>query len=257
MWKRIRVGVLLFILLVVATDAWFDRQRTTSWEHTVWVGVYPVAGDASEATAAYVESLRGGQFAEIEAFYAREARRYGLGLDPPVRIELYPRRLDAPPLLAAGAGPLARLLWSLKLRFYAWNTPRSPGQPAPHIRLFVLYHDPAVARTVPDSHALQKGLVGIAHLFATPAAAGTNNLIVAHEVLHTFGATDKYDPRTNAPLFPDGYGDPAAAPLYPQATAEIMAGRRALTATRYEDPPSLAEVVVGGRTAREINWQKP
>ena len=257
MWKRIRVGVLLLVLLVVASDAWLDRQRTTSWEHTVWVGIYPVAGDASATTAAYVASLQRGQFTAIEAFYAREARRYGLAVDPPVRIELYPPRPDAPPLLADGAGPLARLLWSLKLRFYAWSTPRAPGQPAPHIRLFVLYHDPALARLVPDSHALQKGLVGIVHAFATPAAASSNNLVIAHESLHTFGATDKYDLHSNAPLFPDGYGDPAATPLYPQAYAEIMAGRRALAASRYEEPPGLAEVVVGQRTAREINWQKP
>jgi hypothetical protein len=257
MWKRIRVGVLLLILLVVASDAWLDRQRTRSWQQTVWVGIYPIAGDASAATAAYVASLRRGQFAEIEAFYAREARRYGIALDPPVRIELYPPLPRAPPLLAADAGPLARLLWSLKLRLYAWNMPRAPAQPAPHIRLFVLYHDPALARSVPASHAMQKGLVGIVHAFAAPAAAGSNNLVIAHEALHTFGATDKYDPRTNLPLFPDGYGDPGATPLYPQAVAEIMAGRRALTATRDEDPQDLDEVVVGPRTAREINWLKP
>ena len=257
MWKRLRIGVLLLVLAVVASDAWFDRQRTTSWEQTVWVGIYPVAGDASAATAEYVASLRRAQFVEIENFYAREARRYALALDPPVRIELYPQRPDVPPLLADGTGPLARLLWSLRLRFYAWRTARAPGLPAPHVRLFALYHDPAFTRTVPGSHAMQKGLVGIVHAFATPAAASGNNLVIAHEALHTFGATDKYDPRSNAPLFPDGYGDPAATPLYPQATAEIMAGRRALTATRFEETPDLAAVVVGPRTAREINWQKP
>jgi len=257
MWKRIRVGVLLLILLVVASDAWVDRQRTTSWQQMVWVGIYPIAADASEATARYVAALRRGQFSEIEAFYAREARRYGIALDPPVRLELYPPLSHAPPPLADDAGPLGRLLWSLKLRLYAWRTPRTPGQPAPHIRLFVLYHDPVLARTVPASHAMQKGLVGIVHVFAAPAAAGSNNLVIAHEALHTVGATDKYDLRTNLPLFPDGYGDPAATPLYPQATAEIMAGRRALSATREEDPQGLDEVVVGRRTAREINWLKP
>ena len=257
MWKRIRIGILLLVLLVVASDAWLDRHRTASWQQMVWVGIYPVAADASAATAAYVAALRRAQFAGIEAFYAREARRYGLALTPPVRVELYPPRAAAPPALAADAGPLERLLWSLKLRFYAWNTPRSPGQPAPNVRLFALYHDPALTPTVPASHAMQNGLVGIAHLFAVSAAAGANDLVVAHEVLHTFGATDKYDPRTNMPLYPDGYGDPTAEPRYPQAAAEIMAGRRALSDTRYEDPQSLEEVVVGRRTAREINWLGP
>jgi hypothetical protein len=59
------------------------------------------------------------------------------------------------------------------------------------------------------------------------------------------------------PLYPSGYADPDRKPLYPQAEAEIMAGRRALSAQRFEMPPSLASVVVGPETAREIRWTRP
>ena len=45
---------------------------------------------------------------------------------------------------------------------------------------------------------------------------GGNDMVIAHELLHTLGATDKYDPVNNAPRFPDGYGDPQQMPLYPQ-----------------------------------------
>ena len=38
-----------------------------------------------------------------------------------------------------------------------------------------------------------------------------NNVIVAHEILHTFGATDKYDPATTQPRYPDGYAEPGRA----------------------------------------------
>ena len=53
-------------------------------------------------------------------------------------------------------------------------------------------------------------------------------MVIAHEFLHTVGATDKYDPATEQPQFPDGYGEPQRVPLVPTGEAEIMAGRRML-----------------------------
>jgi len=107
---------------------------------------------------------------------------------------------------------------------------------------------------VPDSHGLQKGLIGVVHAFAEQGMAGGNNIVIAHELMHTLGATDKYDLGTGAPLDPIGLGDPDRRPLYPQTRAEIMAGRRALSATDFEMPVSLRDVVVGPATATEIRW---
>jgi hypothetical protein len=42
--------------------------------------------------------------------------------------------------------------------------------------------------------------------------------------------------------------------LYPQLTAELMAGRRVLTPGQSEQPESLEEVVIGRATALEIRW---
>ena len=104
---------------------------------------------------------------------------------------------------------------------------------------------------------MQKGLVGVVHAFAERDMSGANDIVLAHELLHTVGATDKYDLASGVPLYPSGYADPDRNPLYPQAEAEIMAGRRALSAQRFEMPPSLASVVVGPETAREIRWTRP
>ena len=95
--------------------------------------------------------------------------------------------------------------------------------------MFVLYHDPALTPTVPHSLGLAKGLIGVVYAFAAPQMNGSNNVVIAHELLHTVGATDKYRIADDAPRFPDGYGDPAQVPLYPQQRAELMAGRRMLT----------------------------
>ena len=120
--------------------------------------------------------------------------------------------------------------------------------------MFVLYHDPERTRVVPHSLGLSKGLIGVVYAFAAPVMDGANDVVIAHEMLHTLGATDKYDPADDSPQFPQGYGDPRQKPLYPQLYAELMAGRRMLSATRWEQPAGLDEVVVGPATALEIRW---
>ena len=97
----------------------------------------------------------------------------------------------------------------------------------------------------------------VVNAFAREDMAGANNVVIAHELLHTFGATDKYDLAGNRPLLPDGFADPNARPLYPQAQAEIMAGRIPLSETRADVPAGMDEVAIGLKTAREINWVKP
>ena len=91
-------------------------------------------------------------------------------------------------------------------------------------------------------------------MFAADKMAGSNNIVIAHELMHTLGATDKYDFTSGAPSFPTGYGDPERKPLFPQLTAEIMAGRRVLSPTNFDMPGNLRDVIVGPATAAEIRW---
>jgi hypothetical protein len=256
-WKAIRIGLLLLVLAAVAMQAWLDRVSTQSWRDTLWVGIFPLNADGSPQAQHYIEGLSVKDFAGIEDFFTREAHRYGVKVDEPVHVELYPEGSRLPPALEPGAGPLGIAWWSLKLRWFAAGASRVPGRAPPRIRMFVLYHDPAKLVHVPDSHGLQKGLAGIVHAFAAGTMAGSNNIVIAHELLHTVGATDKYDLATEMPLYPAGFADPERTPLYPQENAEIMAGRRALSAQEAEMPASLRNVVVGPATAREIHWTHP
>jgi len=147
--------------------------------------------------------------------------------------------------------------WSLKLRWFAWRAIDFGGRAPPRIRLLVLYHDPATLQVVPDSHGMQKGLLGVVHTFAQRSMAGSNSIVIAHELLHTLGATDKYDPASGAPLFPIGFAEPDRNPRYPQEKAEVMAGRRAVSAQDAEMPETLRAVVIGPATAAEIRWIRP
>jgi hypothetical protein len=256
-WKNIRIGILLVILGLVALQQYFERAATHSWQNTLWVGVFPLNADGSALAQQYIQTLTAKDFADIEAFFIREGRRYGVTAAQPVHIELYPQGAQLPPELPAEAGIVARAWWSLRMRWYAAHASKFPGRAPSRVRIFVLYHDPATLDSVPDSHGLQKGLVGVVHAFADRAMSGSNNMVIAHELLHTAGASDKYELGSGEPLVPIGLGDREQVPRYPQERTEIMAGRRAVSAHDWEIPSSLRSVVVGPETALEIHWSKP
>lgn len=253
MWRALRIGFLVLVLLVVAVQAWLDRFSTTRWERTVYVGAFPVSADASPVTADYLAQLDQGKIDGVSDFLNAEAHRYGVGIDQPIELRLYPPLASAPPALAPGAGILTRIIWSLELRYYRHRIV-SAAFPRPKIAMFLLYHDPAQASRLPHSAGLQRGLTAVVHLFASRSQEAQNRIVMAHELLHTFGATDKYDLATDLPRYPEGFADPQLLPRYPQQLAEIMAVRVPLSATEARMPDSLAEERVGPATAREIGW---
>ncbi|MGO9933649.1 MAG: hypothetical protein ACLPV8_17810 [Steroidobacteraceae bacterium] len=252
-FKNLRIFVLLLVLLIAAISTWQDRYRSTRWREPLFVAIYPIAADDSAVTGSYVANLNVERFKPIDRFFTREAARYHLRSGEPVRTRLRAALRDRPPQRAPTAGLIATALWSLKLRYWAWRVSRHSGEPE-DIRIFVLYHDPALTPVVPHSLGLTKGLIGVVYAFATPDMDGENDVIVAHELLHTVGATDKYQAANDAPRYPDGYGDPQQVPLYPQRSAELMAGRRMLSEDRWQQAESLDEAVIGPATASEIRW---
>jgi hypothetical protein len=254
MWRNVRIAILLFGMALAAYSNWYDRLKTTDWDETLWIGIFPVNSAGDETTARYIAGLAPDRVLDIEQFINREARRHGVAIDRPVRIELYPEVKEKPP--AREEGILRTMAWSLKMRLYARRNSRAPGRPPPTVRIFVQYHDPSFTQSVPHSVGMQKGLVGVVHAFAERSLAPTNNVVIAHEILHTLGASDKYDPATLAPMYPIGYAEPDLEPLYPQRLTEIMAGRYATGPQDFEMPDSLADARVGDATALEIRWRK-
>ena len=255
MWRNIRLTILVGILFFVGVGSWLQQYRASSWEYTVRVGAFPVSADGSAVAAAYIGKLSEAQLQPVGDFIAREAHRYGVALDEPVEIKLYPPLSVAPPALDPGANVLSRVVWSLRLRHYRSQALSTVARAQPQIALFLAYHDPASAPVLPHSVGLQRGLMGVVHLFATSAQDAQNTVVTAHELLHTFGATDKYV-GDGTPLFPEGYAEPQRVPRYPQHYAEIMAGRVPLSPDRQEMPDDLSQTVVGPTTAREIGWIK-
>ncbi len=256
MWRKIRIGILLVALATAAWSNWYDRLSTTDWDETLTVGIYPIDETDDPATQAYIASLTSDDIADVEAFLNEEAAEYGIRIARPVSVQMFRKVSEKPPEHDVDSGIFGNMWWSLRMRLYARRAALSTGQDMPQIRIFVRYHNPEFTKEVPHSVGMQKGLLGVVYAFADRDMRGGNNVVIAHEILHTLGATDKYNPSTLAPLYPMGYAEPFRTPRWPQEFAEVMAGRIPVTAQKFEMPDSLDDVVVGEATAAEIGWAR-
>lgn len=252
MFRTVRIAILLFILFFVSVSTWLTRARSTDWDDSLWVKLYPINADGSQAASDFIAALEVGDFEPIEAFMSREAERYGRSISRPVRIELGKPVREQPPAVDPGAGIPGVMLWSLKLRLWASRVAGEQDAIDPDIRIFVRYHSPEIHLSLENSVGLQKGMVGIVNAYAGRLRRGANQVIIVHELLHTLGASDKYDPGTGQPLAPEGLAEPDREPLYPQRLAEIMGGRIALAADDAVIPKNLGFALIGPQTAGEI-----
>ena len=245
--------VLLLILGLLLANLWFSRSNDVWWQQPVRLVIYPVNADGQALTQVWIDQLRVEQFSDIEAFFSREAARYRVPLAQPVQVRLAPQVASIPPQVPEQPSILDAIWWSLKMQVWVLIHDHYSG-PKADARIFMNFHLPRNEVGMRHSLGLQRGLIGLVNGYAGVDYQGRNNLIVAHEFLHTLGASDKYDPQTSEPQWPDGYADPTQTPLFPQSRAEIMGGRVQVSPGWALLPPGLEHVIIGAATAIEINW---
>lgn len=254
MWKKIRVAILLLILAAVALDTW-RANAELDWQLPFNVALYPINADGSTRVAAYLQTLSMQDFQPINEYFRAEAKRHQLGLSQPISLQLGAPVSVIPPAPPSDGNLLSVISWSLKMRYFAWrNSPDVPVKP--QIRMYLLYYDPAIQPRLSHSTALEKGRIGRVNLFGTTKQHEQNLMVLAHEILHTVGATDKYDLSNSQPIYPIGYADPDQQPLYPQRRAELMGGRVPMTPNEAKIPVNLDHTTISDLTAREIGWLK-
>ncbi|WP_151776796.1 hypothetical protein [Acinetobacter brisouii] len=252
MWKKIRILILLSVLLVVAVNAWRDQNQ--NWDLPVLVLLHPVNADGQTTTEQYIRQLNIENFKDSQNFLAETSAAYR-GKKVDFIYQLGRELPQIPPKVPENATALQAIVWSLKFRYYAWKQHQS-SDGRPTVTLYLNYYDPQQTSALKHSTALEKGKIGSVNLFASTAQAAQNEVVVTHELLHTFGATDKYDLATGQPIYPLGYTQPEQQPLYPQRQAEIMGGYIALSATQNKMPDSLTQVGLNKATAIEVGWLK-
>ena len=252
LFKLFRIVALLSVLFVIVVGTWISERRLANWDRPIWVTIYPTVANQDARTSDYVRQVDQHSFEEINVFFERELRPYGVLLSPTVRFQVAPVSAELPPPLPEQHSLIGIALWSLKMRWWTWNRLRTDGLVAPDVQMFVLYHRVGGQSELNMSVGMRKGKYGVVKAYAGPEHTSRNQVIVAHELLHVLGATDKYVLSTGNPEYPFGYADPDRSPLFPQSRAEIMGGRIPLSAFDSIMPRSLAECRIGHLTAEEI-----
>jgi hypothetical protein len=256
-FRRIRIAILLGILALVLLWAWHDTTRRRSrndWGRTLSVAVVivrkgPVDREALASLRAGTRALQDRLAEEFWRYQPRSARPFALQAYGPIDVS------EDPPTPAGSALPdLAR--YSLGLWRYLRKIDALAGPQVKHadMAIYVVTHAPTTEeRTHVEGTSQQGGKVGIVQVELDAKMVDFALFVTAHELFHTLGAVDKYDPAGRT-LIPSGLGEPDLSPLYPQRYAEIMARNVVVGATEERPPDSLAELRVGPTTAKEIGW---
>jgi len=252
--RYIRYLVLLSILFAVAAHEAIVKAKIASWEQILEVRLFAINGDGRGATDKYIKSLKLANFKSIEQFMNREARHYDIPINV-IKVSYAGELKTRPPDVPEENSLLKNMFWSLHFRGWALYQSYRVKSGSSDIDLFINYYDTTTTQSLRHSVGLRGGLIGLINGFASKSYQGSNNVVIAHELMHTLGATDKYN-QLNQPAHPGGFAAPFQEPLFPQQQAEIMGGRIPITATRAIVPTNLRQVVVGAFTAAELNWYR-
>ncbi len=255
---RLRVSVLSSILALVCLWACYDvrdRRARNEWVAPVRVGLVILRhGPVNEHALATLRA----RSSVLEARLSEELRRYrpdqrhGL-----IQIETYgPVDVteDAP-------NPTGSTFWeratdAYRLWRYTRAMDRLAGVPTQKLdsRIYLVAKPPGPGgESFVEGFSETRGRVGVARVDLDLETVDLSLFVAAHELLHTLGASDKYDAfgQTRVPV---GLPEPDLAPRYPQRFAEVMARNRVLGPNVEVPPQDLAELSVGRWTAREIGW---
>ncbi len=250
-FKSVRVAVLLTVLAAVALSTYARTRRITSWSAPLSVVVHPVAMFEGSGD---IESLTQAHFQPALNFFDREARRYDIDIQP-FEFTLGKVLEEPPPPAPTDGSALSAISYSLGLRWWAWRLASKENLQDADVRFFALYFEPKGGAVLEHSFGLAEAGLGVVNIFGAQKLVQRNSVVLAHEVLHTVGAKDRYGPLGN-PLFPEGYADPNRSPKYPQVRAEIMGASIPLSPTNSAPAKSHADCVVGPATAADIGWTK-
>ena len=253
MFKKIRITALLCILAAVIWLAVTDRTPPTpDWNEPLRIVVYPHNADGSKSADRHIAQQTAEDFQPIIEFFTDQAARYELPLEQPFELAVGPP-LDSAPISPPRPGTFAeRLRWGLSIHW--WKLRFRDRDNDPDIIVIAHHHDPDNSPSMPCPVAIDDYRLVIANMVAGNTDCQGGLVIIAHELLHTVGASDLHDLTTLIPRFPEGYANPDREPRYPQTHAELMAPRIPLSPNSERDARSFDEVVIGNTTAEEIGW---
>jgi hypothetical protein len=98
----------------------------------------PINGDADSRTDAYINALSTSDFHAVDTFFKKQWGRYREYDFDPVKLQLQEPVLSQPPMPPNSTNVLSIMLWSLRLRIWAYQ--HSIDGDKNVINIFVRYH---------------------------------------------------------------------------------------------------------------------
>jgi hypothetical protein len=258
LFYRIRLALLGSVLAVTVlyalNDTWSRRERN-AWKRPLEVAIVvaelePVGETAMRNLTMRVPVLEERLTSELHRYRSTPERAVHLSVFGPVGVD------RAPPADPKGSEllELARHTYDLWRWTHAVDQGADLSARAYDSRIYLVVRPPRNAgQKWVEGSSEQGGRVGVARVELDASMSDFALFVVSHELFHTLGASDKYGPDGRV-LIPSGLAEPDRAPRFPQRAAEIMARNLPLSPDSERPPDSLAELMVGPSTAREIGW---
>lgn len=254
--RRLRILALVVVLACVGLYAYRDyhsRMARNDWDHTLEVAIVLVDDGTVDRVA--VEMLKNRTQALSDRL-TLEAHRYAPDIPTPFHFTVKGpvQGGKAPPSPAStGFFANAQHTWDLRQYTSAIDTLATLDPEVYDSRIYVSMRNGNHGGTV-EGASQPNGRVGTVNVELDRTMIDSVLFVIAHELFHTLGASDKYDDKGHCRV-PEGLAEPDRAPLYPQAFAELMARNRAVGLGEEVMPASLDELAVGLTTAKEIRWR--
>lgn len=265
--RQLFVLFLFAVFLYEVADWWEHDRDAVDPSGPVRVAVFqfvppeePFAPVVRDLNRLPTDGDAGASLYGIARWFGQERARYG-GPSGYLHVDVFgpwgrvvePPDLDDPEL---GPWQLALRAWQFADYFHDLAADQGEDPHAYAARVYVVYSRDA-ADLASHSRGSEQGRVAVVYVDLGETNPGYAALTVAHELAHTLGAQDLYDPDTSLARHPEGFVEPFADPLYPQRFAELMAADIPLGPRTEREVRSLDEVRVGYATARDMGWIDP
>lgn len=255
----VRVSVLLAVLVGVLLYAWSDvrsRRLRTDWGGSLHVALVVVPAEPLDDSAIATLQKRTGT---LEERLATEMERYRQGPRPfELEVTVLPfGTTEAPPRPPTDPEDWwGAIAYHFDLSDWVDQVDERAGLHGASFdaRIYLWAKNGGGRQTLTvEGTGQQGGHVGVVDVDLTASMVDISLFVVAHELFHILGATDKYD-ASGEVIVPEGLAHPHRQPRFPQEQAELMARHRPVSAHQSVMVESLAELAVGPTTAREIRW---
>ena len=261
----------LFLLLIFSAflyKVWdhfrLDAERMES-SAPITIGVIQFAPKA-DTSANIIRDLnygsnepgQGRTLRDLAPWLNAEFSRYSGNPDERFRVDIrgpFAVDVNAPTLAETGDSWFTRMVRAVQYPRYFQQLAADHGVDADRytVKVYVIYGG-SQYDMASHSRGSETGRVAVVYVSLDELNPGYPLATIAHEIGHTLGADDNYDPDTSRAIHPEGFVEPFSKPLFPQSFAELMAVDIPISRTGEMEVATLDQIRVGHSSAAGMGW---